>query len=184
MGARAMRVSPNGLLFTVCREAIVLVAYEDGKHLSIGMGSNSPDLKEGDAITVHEALQRFKADIAAREAIVNRSLKVEVSQQTFDCLVDFYYQNANKVDGQGRPGFKTVVSLINAGDLNGAAEQLPEWHFNSAGEPKSGLKTRRLMEQAVMVHGDYGDLSTVKLWRGNPRTTKPELYKIQPGDFD
>lgn len=178
-----MQLSRNGYIFLGCREAIVLVAYPDGPHLSIGCGSNDPSLRPGDTITVKEAFERLKRDVAAREAIVNRMLKVAVSQQQFDALFDLYYQNGNKPDGQGRRGFDHMAGLINAGRFDDAAAYFPECCRNSAGESKDGLRKRRMMEQAVFLRGDYGDLSAIPIWRGDPHTTLREIYRLQPGDI-
>jgi len=178
-----MQLSRNGTIFLACREAIVTVAYQDGPHCSIGMGSNDPSLKPGDAITVKEAFARLKRDVASREAIVNRLLKVPVSQQQFDALFDLYYQNGNKPDGQGRRGFDHMASLINARDFGAAAAYFPECDRNSAGQQMAGLHKRRVLEQAVFLRGDYGDLSTVPFWPGDPKTTPRQTYTIQPGDL-
>jgi GH24 family phage-related lysozyme (muramidase) len=178
-----MKLSRNGLIFLTCREAIVLTAYQDGKHLSIGMGSNDPNLRPGDTITVAEAFARLKRDVTSREQIVTRSLKVPVSQQQFDAMFDLYYQNGNKLDGHGRRGFEHMVGLMNAGKFEAAADYLPECKYNSAGEPKDGLLKRRLLEQSVFLRGDYGDLSVIPFYRGDPRTTPREQYHLQPGDI-
>ncbi len=175
--------SRNGIIFLACREALVTVAYQDGAHCSIGFGSNDPSLRPGDPISVRDAFARLKRDIAARETILNRALKVEVSQQQFDALLDFYYQNGNKPDGRGRPGFAHMMGLVNAGKFEDAAAYFPECDRNSAGEQSAGLHKRRVLEQAIFLRGDYGDLSIIPFWRGNPRTTAREQYHLQAGDI-
>jgi lysozyme len=179
----ALTFSRNGVLFLACREALVTVAYEDGAHMSVGFGSNDPNLEPGDTVTFKEAFARLKRDVAARETIVNRAIKVPVSQQQFDALFDLYYQNGNKHDAQGRPGWTHMMSLINAGDFDGAAAYFPECRCNSAGEEKEGLRKRRVMEQGIFLRGDYGDLSSVPFYPGNPHTTPQKRYVIQPGDL-
>ena len=175
-------VSRNGVLFIANREALVLTAYQDGKHLSIGFGSNSPALRPGDTISVRDAFALLKRNIAEREKILGRALKVDLSQQQRDAVASFYYQNGDKKDGQGRPGFTTLAGLINAGKLDEAAAYFPECDRNSAGEQKAGLRTRRLMEQAVWERGDYGQLDPIKFWPGAPKGP-PQQYFLQPGDL-
>jgi lysozyme len=176
-------VSRNGVLFIANREALVLTAYQDGPHPSIGFGSNSRDLRVGDTITVKDAFARLKADIAARESIVYRALRVALSRQQADALCSFYYQNGNKRDGQGRPGFTRMIQLINAGQIDEAAAYFPECDRNSAGEQKAGLSKRRLLEQAVFQRGDYGQLDPIPYWPGAP-VGPPQQYHLKPGDLD
>jgi lysozyme len=170
------------LIFIACREAVVLSAYPDGPHHSIGCGHNDPSLKLGDRITVQRAFELLRQDVASREAIVNRSVKVPLSQQQFDALLDLYYQNGNKKDVHGKPGWTHVVGLLNAGDYAGAAAYLPDCRCNSAGKEIGGLRKRREMEQAIFLRGDYGDLSSVPFYPGDPKTTSQRRYVIQPGD--
>src|SRR6476659_2848064 len=105
-----MSLSRNGLLQLAGFEALVLTAYKDGEHHSIGFGSNDPKLKPGDTITAKEAFTRLKADVAKREPIVNKALKVPVTQHQFDALFSLYYQG-------GSDGLKAVADLINAGEM-------------------------------------------------------------------
>jgi GH24 family phage-related lysozyme (muramidase) len=179
----AMATSRNGLLFVGNREALVLTAYQDGKHCSVGFGSNSPALRLGDTISVRDAFALLKRDIAEREKILNRAIKVSVSQQQWDALISFYYQNGQKPDGQGRRGFDHMAGLINAGKFDEAAAYFPECDRNSAGEQKAGLRKRRLLEQAVFLRGDYGDLDPLPYWPGAP-VGPPKQYHLQPGDLD
>lgn len=176
-------VSRNGVLFIACREALVLTAYQDGKHCSIGFGSNSPDLRIGDTITVRDAFMRLKADVAERERIVLRALRVGLTGQQVDALASFYYQNGNKRDAHGVPGFTRMIMLLNSGRIDDAAAYFPDCDRNSAGEAKAGLKKRRLLEQAVFLRGDYGDLSTIPFWPGAP-VGPPQPYHLKPGDLD
>jgi hypothetical protein len=110
----------------------------------------------------------LKRDIAEREKILGRALKVDLSQQQRDALASFYYQNGQKPDGQGRRGFDHMASLFNAGKFDEAAAYFPECDRNSAGEQKAGLRKRRLMEQAVFLHGEYGSLDPIPYWPGAP----------------
>lgn len=181
--AAAMQTSRNGKLFRCCREAMVLVAYQDGKHFSIGFGSNNPHLREGDTITPAEAFMLLNRDTAVRDQDLNRALKASVSQVQFDAIGSFYYQNGNKPDGQGRPGFKTLVALVNSGDMAAAAAYFLECDRDSAGVQHQGLHDRRLLEQKLFLTGDYGDISKFPLYTGNPRTTPRKTYYVKDEDL-
>lgn len=180
---RAYSPSLKGMTFTAIREALVTVAYQDGAHCSDGFGNNDPKLKPGDPITVEAAFAQLKLNVQARADVVNRMLDVDVTQNQFDALVDLYYQNGNKPDKLGRPGFRTMMQLVNAGDFDAAHDYFEELHFNSFGQPSDGLKKRRKLEQAVFKDADYGDLTSVLRWDGDPRKTKPTVYHFQPEDL-
>jgi lysozyme len=175
-------VSRNGVLFIANREALVLTAYSDGPHCSVGFGSNSPALRVGDRISVKDAFVLLKRDIAEREKILGRAIKVNLSQQQRDAICSFYYQNGQKPDGEGRRGFDHMASLLNAGKFDEAAAYFPDCDRNSAGEQKTGLRKRRLMEQAVFLRGDYGSLDPIPYWPGAP-VGPPQPYHLQPDDL-
>ncbi|HET9535490.1 MAG TPA: hypothetical protein VFP43_09125, partial [Mesorhizobium sp.] len=85
-----------GKLLIAKREAIVLIAYQDGEHRSIGMGSNDPSLRSGDTITVKQAFVRFAQDIARREQNLKNMFLREPSQDEFNALFSCYYQSGNR----------------------------------------------------------------------------------------
>lgn len=172
-----MRTSRLGVLFIAQREALVLRAYRDGIHHSIGFGSNDPALKPGDEITVAEAFRRLKTDIATRELVVDRMLKVPVKQHEWDALVSLYYQG-------GSDGLRAVCKLLNAGKHQEAADEFLKWGTNAKGEPMAGLLRRREREREMFLRASYGDdLMTLPMWRGNPRTTPREEYHVQEEDL-
>lgn len=172
-----MDLSTNGLRFIARREALVLVAYQDGPHKSIGFGSNDPSLKEGDRITAAEAFARLKQDVAPRARRVSNLLRKPVEQHQFDALVSLHYQSGNRY-------LPRIINLINEGNLHDAAMTFPSCDQNMAGERLPGLHKRRLLEQKLFMTGDYGiDLDEIPYWKGDPRKTKPETYHVQPGDF-
>src|SRR3712207_4650644 len=123
-----MRVSLNGLEFIACREALVTVAYHDGKHpdgtpkWSIGFGSQTPPPKEGDTITVADAFERLKADVRSREPAVNKALTREISQHAFDALFSLYYQ-------AGSAAMQAVADKFNSGPEIWAILEFAAWNF-------------------------------------------------------
>lgn len=171
-----------GLRFTARREALVLCAYEDGKHLSIGFGDNDPSLKPGDTITVAEAFKRLKKAVKPRVKDLNRWLKVQLEPHQFSAIFSMYYQSGgNFLRKEG------LIDLINAGHSWQAIDRFPE--FDTKQDGKGGivhdvnLRRRRLLEQKLWRTGDYGSLSPIPIWRhGYPGPF--EWYHVQPGDFD
>ena len=83
-------------------------------------------------------------DVEAAEDAVARLVKVTLSQGQFDALVDFTFNL-----GSGRLSGSTLLKKLNAGDYDGAAQQLLAWdHGEVAGKMQelAGLKARREAE--------------------------------------
>src|SRR6478609_2581425 len=90
------RMDRNGKLFIAHREAIALGAYQDGPHMSIGMGYNNPSLQDGDTVTVKRAFELLNSAIAEREVKMSKKLKVPPTQEQFNALMSAYYQSGNR----------------------------------------------------------------------------------------
>jgi GH24 family phage-related lysozyme (muramidase) len=170
-----MRTSLLGVLFIARREALVLVPYPDGTHVSVGFGRNNPQPVPR-RITPKQAVKWLVEDIRDREAVVNNSLTEIVKQNEFDALLSAYYQGGTRNLGP-------LALAINKGDKKGAIELFPTLDKNRAGERKPGLHKRRLMEQAIFERGDYGQLLPLPLWEGDPKKTKPVDYWLTWEDF-
>lgn len=164
MDASDNHVTYRGLCFIAKQEACVLVAYQDGKHFSIGFGDNDPGLTMGSTTTLVEAWAKLKINVAARELIVNSMLTVPVQPNQFDALVSAFYQGGSKI--------RLPIALINAGLEEEAMAMLLSFNRDSThNEFRLGLAKRRLAEAVMFLRADYGDLSVVKLFSDDPRTT-------------
>jgi lysozyme len=161
-------VSLDGAKFVAVREALVTRAYHDGEHKdgtpkwSIGFGSQTPPPKEGDTISIEDAFDRLRDDITAREAAINKALKVPVSQGAFDALFSLYYQ-------AGTAAMQAVAEQLNEGSPIVAAMELLRWNSGADKKPTDGHTRRRLREAIMLIDGNYGDLSKVLVFDGNPR---------------
>lgn len=153
-------------------EALVLVSYPDGEHRSIGAGHNDSALTPDSKITLEEALALLAVDLVSREAAVAKMLKVPIKQWEFDALVDAYYNKGNLV--------APVIDLLNAGHTGDAMAHLLTINRNKAGVFLPGLAKRRFREMQLFLYGDYGDLTTIKVWRGPPSSTKPTIEPMPP----
>lgn len=189
------RVTINGILFKLCREAIVLVPYIDGKYKtglligqpkwSQGGGSQTnysvdpPRAVTGDdpPITLREALRWSLLAIEERERTVNRSLTVDLTPSKFDALVCAFYQKGNVPLPDGRIFLKTVCGFFNAGDSPRALASFMFFNSGADNVPTDGHTGRRA-DEIRMAYGNYGDLSQVSFWaNGNPRTTARSFLK-------
>lgn len=102
-----------------------------------------------------EADAVLATDVKNAEAIVNKHVKVPLTQNQFDALVSFVYNV-----GPGKKGVKdgfvvlkdgrasTLLTKLNAGDYKGAAAELPKW-VNQNGVKLNGLVFRREAEKQM-----------------------------------
>lgn len=169
-----MKASREIVRVLCTEEACVLVPYPDGPHMSVGFGHNDPNLTPNDPpITVQQAIDLLIADLAPREAAVSKMFAVPVLQQEFDAIFDAYYNKGSQV----RP----VVNFINEGRKGEAIDLLRTINRNASGQYMAGLARRREREINIFLHGDYGDLSKMKLWRGDPHKSPPEIIPFPEG---
>lgn len=167
-----MKTSYHGRCLTAQEEALALVAYPDGTHLSIGAGHNDAGLKPGTTITIPQALALLGDDEASREAAISKALAVPVNQAQFDALTDAWFNKGTVIH--------PVIDLINKGDIDEAMALLLTFNRNKAGTFLLGLARRRQREAHLFMTGDYGDLSTVKV-RVGPAGT-PFIIEPMPSE--
>ncbi|MCJ8510661.1 lysozyme [Rhizobium lemnae] len=135
-------------------EAIVLTAYDDstGK-MTIGAGhtaaAGDPDPQSGMKISLTEAINIYRTDIAKAESEVAKSVHASLSQNQFDALVSWHFNT-------GAISNATLTTKLNAGDVDGAAAEFAHWN-KSKGKVLDGLISRRAREMAMFVKADYGD---------------------------
>ena len=138
-----------GLDLTVASEGMRLKAYPDpgtgGAPWTIGVGHTGPDVYFGLAITEAEAYKLLYEDIQESVDAVKRLVKVALTQDQFNALVDFVFNV-----GSGNFGKSTLLRLLNAGDFEGAAEQFLVWN-KAGGRVLPGLVTRRENEKEMFL---------------------------------
>lgn len=130
--------------FEQCR----LTAYPDpgtgGEPITIGWG-HTGGVKLGDTCTQEEADAWFAADLAKFEDCVNDALENETLQRRFDALVSLAYNIGCKaISGS------TLIKLMNAGDIEGAASQFGRWN-KAGGKVMAGLTRRRQAERDLFL---------------------------------
>ena len=146
-----MRMSAAGLAVVKEFEGLKLKAYKCPAAVwTVGYGHTSaagnpivtPDL----VISNAEAEQILERDMVQYEDGVKRFVKVELTQNQFDALVDFAY-NA----GVGALQKSTLLKKVNAGKFDEVPAEFMKW-TKGGGKELPGLVRRRRAE--------------VKLWRG------------------
>lgn len=141
--------SVKGQLFIKGYEALRLVAYKPvpTDPWTIGWGStrglDGKSIPAGTKITEAVATQLFVRDLKYFENIVNEVITVQLTQNQFDALVSFVYNNGETNFIKG-----TLDDLINAGKWDAAYKKWAEYIY-SGGKPLEGLKKRRQAEIAL-----------------------------------
>lgn len=143
----AMTYSKDGLHLTEQFEGCRLVAYPDqGGVPTIGYG-HTFNVSLGDTCTQEQAEAWLQEDIGAAVDVVNRFVKVPLTQGEFDALVDFEFNLGAKSLRDS-----TLLRLLNAGNYAGASEQFERWD-KCNGQVVAGLLRRRLAEEAEFKAG-------------------------------
>ena len=108
---------------------------------TIGYGHTSaagaPMVNDGMTITQAQADEILRRDLIKYERSVQDLIKVELTQNQFDVLVDFAY-NA----GVGNLKSSTMLKKVNAGDLDAVPAELMKW-TKGGGKVLPGLVRRR-----------------------------------------
>jgi len=133
----------NTLIQAIKRfEACVLTAYQDSKGVwTIGYG-HTQGVKKGDRITLFQAEQFLKQDLARFEAAAQKVKRLS-TQGKFDAVVDFMYNC-----GTGNFDKSTLRKYIESGRKTADIQrEFLKW-VNSGGHPLDGLFSRRIWEAA------------------------------------
>ena len=140
--------SEDGLLLTEKSEGVSLSSYQDsGGVLTIGYGHTGPDVGPDLTITQDQAQRFLSQDLLSAEQTVNQFVEVPLDQEEFNALVDFVFNV-----GQQNFVTSTLLRLLNNGDFQGAAQQLPRWD-KCNGEVLNGLLERRHAEENMFQDG-------------------------------
>jgi lysozyme len=135
--------SKSGLSLTERFESCRLTAYQDIRGIwTTGYGHTGPEVHEGLVWTQAQADAAALQDTQHAADVVNRTVTFAINQCEFDALVDFAYNV-----GCGALETSTLLHLLNAGDVAGAAAQFEKWDF-AGGVEVAGLLRRRLAEEA------------------------------------
>ena len=137
-----LQYSKTGLALTERFEGCRLEAYRDvAGVLTIGYGHTGPDVYEGQTCTQQQAMAWLILDTQTAVQAVNDLVQIQLNQGEFDALVDFVFNL-----GIGAFARSTLLRLLNADDIAGAADQFALWD-HAGGQVVAGLLRRRLAEK-------------------------------------
>ena len=142
----AREVSEAGVRLVQEFEGCRLDAYRCPAGIpTIGYGATGPDIRMGMVWTQEQADARLVEDLARFADGVERLVEVDLSDNQFAAIVSFAFNV-----GLGALRDSTLLRKLNAGDYEGAADQLPRW-ARAGGRLMPGLSRRRLAERALFL---------------------------------
>lgn len=139
---------------------------------TIGYGSTK-GVRSGMNITRQEAEDLLVKDVAVFDDVVNRLVKVELTQNQFDALVSFVYNL-----GEGNFKSSTLLRVLNRGEYDEVPAQLMRWNkARVKGELTvlAGLTRRRAAEATLF------SMDTPLASEGDDlMAQKPEVADVKP----
>ena len=125
-------------------------AYDDGVGVqTYGFGTTrKPDgtpVRPGDTIAPVEAVKHAHRELTQFEGAIKRCVKVPLHQHEYDAFVSFAYNV-----GSGAFCSSTLVRKLNAGDYEGACNELTRWVY-AGGRKLQGLVNRREAERKLCL---------------------------------
>lgn len=140
-----MQISHNGLSFLKNQEGFKDTAYRDsGGVWTIGYGTTRVDGKpvvQGMTCTEPQASLWMQSHLSSVQTAINQSVRTQLSQNQFDALCSFVYN-----EGEQAFGKSTLLRKINLNDFIGAGAELDRWVFVGS-SPIAGLVARRRRER-------------------------------------
>lgn len=135
-----MRASQTLIDYIKKSEACSFTTYKcPAGVLTIGYG-HTKGVKPGDRITIYQAEQFLKEDLAQFEAVANKCKNIG-TQGRYDAVVDFIY-NCGPANWNSSTLKKYIESNRKIWEIQ---EQFLRW-VNSGGKKLGGLVTRRIWE--------------------------------------
>ncbi|TCK70087.1 lysozyme [Lonepinella koalarum] len=162
MNENQWNISEQGINALKGYEALRTKAYlDDAGKWTIGYGhtgkvGNIP-VRQGMEITEQQAEELFKSRLPEFENAVRNNVNVPLSQNQYDALVSLAYNI-----GPTAFSNSTLVKKLNAGDMDGAAEQFMAWR-KVGDKDNQGLINRRNREREMFLGVGEGQAPNIPL---------------------
>lgn len=140
-----MTTSSNGRRMVEGFEGLRTTAYQDQAGVWTIAYGHTQGVKKGDTCTQTEADEFLAEDLRTAEAAVNHFVTAAINQNQFDALASFTFNV-----GAGSLQHSTLLSLLNQGAYQGAANQFLAWDM-IAGKASTALLGRRKQERALFM---------------------------------
>lgn len=141
--------------FEGCR----LEAYPDPvygwKVATIGFGATGPAISQGVVWTQAQADADLARRLTAIAQSVDRLVTIALNDEPKAALDDFAYN-----EGLGSLARSTLLARLNAGDIQGAADEFGKWDL-AGGVELEGLVKRRDAEKALFLLGSNFSMAAI-----------------------
>lgn len=172
-------INHSGLKLITFFEGCELICYDDGVGvLTIGYG-HTKGVFEGMSITQTEAESFLREDLEKFETVVEELVQIPINSDQFSALVAFSFNV-----GPQALADSTLLRLLNAGDIQMAANEFPRWN-KAGGQPLLGLTRRRKAEQALFLSQPWESFSnfqevTIRVLKlVDPLMTGDDVHQVQ-----
>lgn len=140
-------------------EGCCLEAYADAvygwKVATIGYGATGPAISQGVVWTQEQADADLARRMTAIAQSVDRLVTIALNDEPKAALDDFAYN-----EGLGSLSRSTLLARLNAGDIQGAADEFGKWDL-AGGVELEGLVKRRDAEKALFLLGSNFSTTTI-----------------------
>ena len=139
-----MKISDDGIEFIRQQEGVRHSAYLDSVGIpTIGVGHTGQEVKIGLSWTDDQIDMALRSDLSTAEDCIAAHVEPDLTQSQYDALVSFIFN-------VGCHAFKTstLLTLINAGNMEAAAQQFGRWN-KAGGRVIEGLAKRREAEREL-----------------------------------
>jgi lysozyme len=142
------KINTSGINLIRSFEGCRLDAYLDtGNVPTVGWG-HTRGVRMGQTITQEQADAFLVDDLAGAEEVVERWVKVPLTDNQYAALVSFTFNC-----GAAALFKSTLLRKLNAGDYAGASDEFLRWDKDN-GKTVRGLTKRRAMERALFLKGE------------------------------
>lgn len=140
-----MKINQEGIELIKRFEGCRLEAYLDCVGVpTIGYG-HIKDVQIGQTITQEQAEEFLKEDLDTVEQSIPNLVKVSLTGNQFSALCSFCFNL-----GLHALAESTLLKKLNAGDIQGAANEFKKWD-HAGGRANAGLLKRRLAERDLFL---------------------------------
>lgn len=141
--AAALVLSGAGVASLVGHEAQRNVVYQDVVGINTVCVGHVTKSEIGTRFSDTQCAELLQADTKIAQDAIRSGVKVPISQDQYDALVDFTFNV-----GTGALASSTLLRKLNAGDCHGAAAEFLKWDM-AGGRHVPGLLKRRQDEKAI-----------------------------------